>query len=118
MIQVSPNATIYVVENPISFSSRLKGTLAICRDLLSIEPMDGCVTVFRNKAGTNLRIVFYDGDGFWICEKAFSRGRMRDWARSGGVTQVTARELAVLLWRGDVRGAAFPPFWKRVAAGP
>jgi hypothetical protein len=32
------------------------------------------------------------------------------------LAEVTARDLAVILWRGDVRGAAFPSFWKRVVA--
>ena len=117
MIQVSPSATIFVVEQPIRFNTRLKGTLGVCRDLLQLEPMDGFYVVFRNHSGTMLRIVFYDGDGFWLCEKTFSKGRLPAWGGGPeGVSQISARELAVLLWRGNVVGAAFPDFWKKLSA--
>ena len=117
MIQVSPGATIFIAEQPIRFTTRLKGTLAVCRDLLAIEPMDRAYLVFRNVPGTMLRVLFYDGDGFWLCEKTFSQGRIGFWSETGvPLAEVTARELAVILWRGDVRGAAFPSFWKRVVA--
>jgi transposase len=117
MIQVSPGATIYLAESPIRFTSRLKGTLAICRDLLTLEPMEGAYIVFRNQSGTMLRVLFYDGDGFWLCEKTFSQGRIGRWSTTGdALVPLSARDLAVLLWRGDAAGAAFPPFWKRVSA--
>ncbi len=116
MIQVSAGATIYVAEQPVRFTTRLKGTLAVCRDLLAIEPMDGAYVVFRNMAGTMLRVVFYDGDGFWLCEKSFSKGRIGAWSETGRpFAQVSARDLAVLLWRGDVQGASFPGLWKKVS---
>lgn len=117
MIQVSPGATIYMVEAPIRFTSRLKGTLALCRSLLALEPMNGAYVVFRNQSGTMLRVLFYDGDGFWLCEKTFSQGRIGRWSATGNaLVPLSARDLAVLLWRGDAAGAGFPPFWKRVSA--
>jgi transposase len=95
VIQVSAGATIYVAEHPVRFTTRLKGTLAVCRDLLAIEPMDGAYIVFRNVAGTMLRIVFYDGDGFWLCEKTFSKGRLGSWSETGlPLAQISARDLA------------------------
>jgi hypothetical protein len=117
MIQVSPGATIYIAEQPIRFTSRLKGTLAVCRDLLGLEPMNGAYIVFRNESGTMLRVLFYDGDGFWLCEKTFSQGRITRWSATGEpLTEIAARDFAVLLWRGDSQGAAFPKFWRRVSA--
>jgi transposase len=116
MIQVSPSATIYVVSTPISFAGRLKSTLGICRDLLHLEPMNGCYVVFRNRAGTMLRVIFYDGDGFWLCEKMFSKGSVRSWFAGEGLNQISARELSVLLWRGDFEKVQFPDFWKKMTA--
>lgn len=114
MIQVSPGATIHLVGEPIKMNSRLKGTLGICRDILNLEPMNGGYVVFRNASGDRLRILFYDGDGWWLCEKIFSSGRLRYWSECTGVSEITARELAVLLWRGSPAGAKFPEFWKKV----
>lgn len=116
MIQVSPNATIYVVAKPVSFAGRLKSTLGICRDLLQLEPMEGCYIVFRNRSGTKLRVIFYDGDGFWLCEKTFSKGSVQKWCEGQEINPVSARELSVLLWRGDLQKVQFPAFWKKMTA--
>lgn len=116
MIQVSPGANILVINNAVSFSCRLRGMLALCRDVLQVEPMDGGYFVFRNRAGTMLRIIFYDGDGFWMCEKIFSFGRVKCWFGDGknGLTSISARDLAVLIWHGDPLGANFAPYWKKL----
>ena len=114
MIQMSPCSTIYVVGKSVSFAGRLKSTLGICRDLLQLEPMDGCYIVFRNRSGSKLRIVFYDGDGFWLCEKTFSKGAIRGWVEGEEISQVSARELSVLLWRGNLERVQFPAFWKKM----
>jgi transposase len=117
VIQTSPGQPIFVVHEPIRFNGRLKGTLAICRDILRLEPMDGCYILFRNMAGTMLRAVFYDGDGFWLCEKTFSKGRIVHWpSDSSPYSSASARELLVLLWRGNPSGTAFPDLWHKVPA--
>jgi hypothetical protein len=112
MIQIPVATPIYVVKSPMSFNKRLKGTLALCRDLLEVEPLGGALFVFRNKSGTTIRIVFYDGDGFWFCEKSFSRGRLKHWLDGDGeLFPATASDLMVLLWRGDTRSVNFPDLW-------
>ena len=116
MIPLAPGSSIFVVNEAVSFACRLNGMLGICRDVLAIEPMDGAYIVFRNRKGTMIRVIFYDGDGFWLCEKRFSQGSIRHWCGRGGViTSVTARELGVLLWRGNPAGAGFPSLWKKLA---
>lgn len=115
MIQTSPSSTIFVVNEPVSFQCRIKGMVALCRDILAVEPMSGAYFVFRNSSGQMLRVLFYDGDGFWLCEKRFSKGKVRSWFNSdGALTLISARELAVLLWHGDLNTSSFPAFWKAV----
>ena len=117
MIQVAPGTPIFVVNQPVSFQCRIKGMVGLCRDVLEIEPMDGAYFVFRNRAGTMLRVLFYDGDGFGLCEKRFSSGRVKGWQNAdGSLSTITARELAVLLWHGDPASASFPSLWRPVAA--
>ncbi len=117
MITVSPGVQIMVVNTCVSFTCRLKGMLTLCRDVLSVEPMNGGYFVFRNRSGKMLRIIFYDGDGFWMCEKIFSEGKVQRWFSDGenGLTAICARELAVLLWHGDPVGSSFPPYWKKIS---
>jgi transposase len=38
------------------------------------NPLDGAVYVFRTRAGTTLKLLAYDGQGFWLCTKRSRRG--------------------------------------------
>lgn len=118
MIQVPANATVVVMHEPISFRNGIEGTAAVARTVLQREPMDGALFVFRNKQGHMLRILYYDGGGFWLCTKRLSKGRFSGWPRGGGSGPASAllvRELQILLWGGDPAACAFPELWRRVA---
>jgi hypothetical protein len=41
----------------------------LCRQTLSENPLGGAVYVFRNRTGTTLKLLAYDGQGFWLCTK-------------------------------------------------
>jgi transposase len=77
--------------------------------------------VFRNRAGTGLKILCYDGQGFWLCTKRLSTGLRRWWPgaeRPGAerpAARLSARELQILLWNGLPEQAAMAEDWRRVA---
>jgi transposase len=72
--------------------------------------------VFHNRAATGLKILFYDGQGFWLCTKRLSQGRLRWWPRADSAScPLSARELHILLWNGDPEQAAMAEDWRRVA---
>ena len=73
MIQVPPNANVVVMHEPINFRNGIDGTAAIARTVLEKEPMDGAFFVFRNRRRHMLRVLYYDGSGFWLCTKRLSR---------------------------------------------
>ena len=59
--------------------------------------------VFRNRRRTAIKILVYDGQGFWLAHKRLSVGKFTWWpARVGGpVTSMQAHELQVLVCGGD-----------------
>jgi transposase len=121
LIHVPANATVVLMHQPISFRYGIEGTCAVARTVLQREPMDGALFVFRNKAGHMLRILYYDGSGFWLCTKRLSRGCFTAWPRGDGTALASAllvRELQVLLWGGDIAGCRFPALWRQVTEGP
>lgn len=118
MIQVPANATVVVMHEPISFRNGIEGTAAVARTVLQREPMDGALFVFRNRGRHMLRLLYYDGSGFWLCTKRLSRGRFAAWPNGDGTSPSSAllvRELQVLLWGGDPASCAFPELWRNVA---
>lgn len=118
MIQTPVSADVVVMHEPISFRNGIEGTAAVARTVLKKEPMDGALFVFRNKQGHMLRILYYDGSGFWLCTKRLSKGRFSAWPKGDGTSPSTAllvRELQVLLWGGDPKSCDFPELWRKVA---
>jgi hypothetical protein len=118
VIQVPANATVLVMNEPISFRNGIDGTAGVARAVLKREPMDGALFVFRNRRGHMLRILYYDGSGFWLCTKRLSKGKFNAWPKGEGTNPSSAllvRELQVLLWGGDPASCDFPELWRKVA---
>ena len=81
--------------------------------------MSGAVFVFRNRRAKALKILVYDGQGFWLCQKRLSAGRYRFWPGAQGknpARTLQAHELQVLLACGNPEAAKGAPLWRRVEA--
>jgi transposase len=89
----------------------------LCRQELHADPFSGALFVFGNRGRTALRILVYDGKGFWLCHKRLSTGHFR-WLSRTGTSQVrslAAFELQVLLWNGDLTRLDVPAPWREVS---
>ena len=118
MISIGPQTRILVQTAPANFRCGIDGLAAQCREVLQQDPFSGTLFVFRNKAGTSIKILFYDSQGFWLAQKRFSEGKIKYWPRSEGnalTQQLAARELHTLLWNGNPAGAAFAPEWRKLS---
>jgi transposase len=117
MIQVTAQTRILVAIEPVDFRRGIDGLARMCRETLSSDPFSGVVHVFRNRRGTAVKLLVYDGQGFWLCHKRLSQGKFRCWPSAGGgaMTALEAHELQVLLVGGDPSATRAAPMWRRVA---
>jgi len=117
MIQVTPQMRILVAVSPADFRKGIDGLARLCRDALSSDPFSGAVFVFRNRRATAIKLLVYDGQGFWLMQKRMSKGKFHFWPSGDGEkTTLEAYELQVLLSGGDPQGARGAPQWRRVRA--
>ncbi|MGK5093648.1 IS66 family insertion sequence element accessory protein TnpB [Deltaproteobacteria bacterium TL4] len=113
MYQASPQSSIFLAIEPIDFRKGIDGIAGICRQKLEQEPLNGAFFVFRNRSGTMIRILAYDGQGFWLSTKRFSQGKIRWWPKNGPLRrQLSLREFQVLLWNGNPEKASFQDDWR------
>jgi transposase len=118
MIQIPAQAKVLIMHEPVNFRKGIEGMAAVARVVLAKEPMDGTIFVFRNKRRQMLRILFYDGGGFWLCTRRLSKGTFKAWPEGDGsvpCAPLLARELQVLIWGGDPMRCSFPELWRKVA---
>jgi transposase len=119
MIQVTPQMRIFVAVEPADFRKGIDGLARVCREVLRRDPFSGYVFVFCNRSAKSVKLLVYDGQGFWLCQKRMSKGRFRGWPQSASsLTKILeAHELHVLLSGGDPFASKGAPVWRQVALG-
>jgi len=119
MIQVTPQMRILVAVEPADFRKGIDGLARVCREALHSDPFSGCVFVFCNKRRKAIKILVYDGQGFWLCQKRLSKGKFPWWPQSLAASHAfQAHELTVLLSGGNPTAARGVPPWRRVDGNP
>ena len=116
MIQVTPQMRVLVAVEAADFRKGIDGLARVCREVLSSDPFSGCVFVFCNRSRKSVKILIYDGQGFWLCQKRLSKGRFRWWPHntSKATAILQSHQLGVLLSGGDPAAARGVELWRRV----
>ena len=116
MIQITPQMRILLAVEPVDFRKGIDRLVALCRQGLGTDPFAGALFVFRSRSRRALKLLVYDGQGFWLCQKRLSQGRFGWWL---GVSSRTARldahQLQLLLWNGNPSLARTAPLWRPLA---
>ena len=98
MLQLTPQSRIFLATQPVDFRKGIDGLAAVCRQGLGANPLEGAIYVFRNRPGTALKLLLYDGQGYWLLMKRLSQGRFTWWPQSSDVrVPLSARELIMVL---------------------
>ena len=114
MIAVTAQMRVLVCVAAVDFRKGIDGLARACREVLSSDPFSGTVFVFRNRRGTAIKLLAYDGQGFWLCQKRLSESRFRHWPDGTGAAQreLLAHQLQVLLAGGDADATRGAPMWR------
>lgn len=116
MLQVTPQMRIFVAVEPVDFRKGIDGLASVCRHKLEQDPFNGSMFIFRNKSGQTIKILLYDGQGFWLFVKRLSKGRFKWWPESkqGGVMTLTVPQLQLLIWNGNPEKADIGDDWRKI----
>jgi transposase len=119
MIQLTPQMRILVAVEPVDFRRGIDGLCRLCRQVLSTDPFSGVVFVFRSRSATSLKILVYDGQGFWLCQKRLSQGKFLHWPTRADscaqpARQLLAHQLQVLLAGGNPDTTQAAAQWRAI----
>ena len=118
MLQITPQMTILVAVEPADFRKGNDGLVRLCKESLGHDPFTGSVFVFRNRRRTAIKVLVYDGQGFWLCHKRLSAERFRWWPSAPDqdtrARTLAAHQLTVLFSAGNPDRADAAPDWRPV----
>ncbi|MGH8291669.1 MAG: IS66 family insertion sequence element accessory protein TnpB [Steroidobacteraceae bacterium] len=120
MIQITPQMRVLVAIEPVDFRRGIDGLSQVCRAVLSADPLSGTVFVFRSRSAKAIKLLVYDGQGFWLAQKRMSAGRFRHWptATDAVSRRLAAHEFTALIWGADPQRAQAAPMWRRIDFDP
>lgn len=121
MLAMSANSRCFVCLVPQDFRKGIDGIAGVVRQKIKEDPMNGAFYLFRNQNRTSIKVLFYSGIGYWLCQLRLSSGQLKWWPENRNYNQadlaliceLSAREIQVMLCNGDPSGAQFIPEWKK-----
>lgn len=116
MLAITPQMKTLVATQPADLRRSIDGLTRLCKDPLGEDPFAGTVFCFRNRKKTAIKVLVYDGQGFWFCHKRFSEGRLHWWldARDAATQRLAAHQLSVLFSAGNPERTRAAPDWRPV----
>jgi transposase len=117
VIQLTPQMRLLLAVEPVDFRKGIDGLVAVCRQRLAADPLAGALFVFSNRRRKALKLLVYDGQGFWLAQKRLSAGRFHWWPSLGQqpTLRLDVHQLQMLLWNGDPSQAQAAPMWRAIA---
>ena len=101
---------------PIDARKGIDSLAQLCREKLAADPFSGCLFIFRSRRGTAIKLLAYDGQGFWLATKRLSKGRFRWWPTGSEPSRTLRAHQAQLLLAAANPDAEAPPVWRQVSA--
>ena len=99
MLMFGSSARVFIAPGATDLRKSFDGLSGVTREVLRQDPLSGDWFVFCNRGRNRLRILYFDGSGFWVLAKRLEQGTFA-WpahARDKSSLLVTAQELSLLV---------------------
>jgi transposase len=112
MLQLTPHQNIYIANSFVDFRKGIDGLAASVRNLLQLNPLTGAIFVFYNRTLTSIKLLTFDGQGFWLHTKRLSQGKFKyNFSNTNPYLTVCHRSLYILIHNGDPKSANLSKDW-------
>ncbi len=80
MLTFNGNLRVYVAMEPCDMRKSFNGLSEIVRGHLGVDPLSGAAFLFTNRRRNLIKILYFDGTGYWVVAKRLERGTF-SWPR-------------------------------------
>ena len=74
MLTFNGNLKVYVALDPCDMRKSFNGLADLARNTIKIDPVSGAAFLFTNKRRTLIKILYFDGTGYWVVAKRLEKG--------------------------------------------
>ncbi len=105
MLSLTPGVRLFVATAPTDVRKSFNGLSDLVVGSLGMDPMAGDIFIFLNRRGDQMRMLFWDTDGYCILAKRLEAGTFRRVTGPAGESRVEidAADLAMLLAGVDAK---------------
>jgi len=97
MLNIPSSVPIFVYTQATDLRKGFDGLSGIVREQFLADPLDGSLFLFFNRRRDRLKILHWDGTGFWVYYKLLEAGTFEKVAADQSHVQIDATQLAMLL---------------------
>ncbi|MCH5374615.1 MAG: IS66 family insertion sequence element accessory protein TnpB [Planctomycetes bacterium] len=74
MFLLSPHTKVFLAKQVTDMRKSFRGLITLTESILQQDPLSGHLFVFVNRRRDLLKILYWDGSGFWIWYRQLERG--------------------------------------------
>lgn len=100
---------IWLSVTPVDLRRGIEGLSGLVQQSLGHNPCAGSAFVFRNASGNRVKVLLWDGNGVWLCQRRLHQGHFI-WPQSSE----PCFSLTEAQWEWLVAGVD----WRRLSAAP
>jgi hypothetical protein len=97
MLSIPPSVSIFLYTRPADLRKGFDGLAGLVREHFGADPTDGSLYLFLNRRRDRLKILHFDGSGFWLYYKLLEAGTFETIAADGPCLEIDSTQLALLL---------------------
>ncbi len=97
MLSVPATVSIFLCTQPTDMRKGFEGLSGIVRGTFGADPLDGNLYLFINRRRDRIKLLHFDGGGYWLYYKLLEAGTFEVIASEDACIQIDSTQLAMLL---------------------
>ncbi|MBN1508513.1 MAG: IS66 family insertion sequence element accessory protein TnpB [Sedimentisphaerales bacterium] len=97
MLSIPSTVSIFLYSEPTDMRKGFDGLSGIVRSEFAADPLDGSLFLFINRRRDRLKILHWDGTGYWLYYRLLEAGTFEVISSQGKYRQIDSTQLAMLL---------------------
>jgi len=97
MLSVTSATRVLVATTPVDLRGSFNRLYSLVIEQLKGDPLSGNLFLFTNRRRNRIKVLYWDGDGLWVCAKRLEQGRFTWPVSENGQVNLRGEEFSALI---------------------